>query len=275
VADCARFGEKALRTGEGGEVALGVENSQNVVWVDTWIMTAGGPFVPAIPLLPKKSAVLVFDSLEGIQALDGDGEGGGVFVNSGVMLEGVTWHRITVKLDLTVKMWDLYVDGLLRVADLGFHSRDVAGLSGMVRTTCAQSHLDALSFTGIGLMDDADGDDLTDLDEMKIHGTDPSSPDTDGDGMRDGDEIVAGTQPTDSQSFFHLDIVSQNGAGGFQLSAATVEGKTYQVQATEDLGDPDSWYAVVDFEGEGPTWALIVSDDAGAVMRFYRLAVFP
>ncbi len=275
VADCSRFGERSLRAGEGCEVALGVENSQNLLWVDMWIITAGGPLVPAVPPQPKKSAVLAFDCLDGIQALDGDGMGGGVLVNSGVVLAGDRWHRVTVKLDFDVKRWELYVDGLLRLTDLGFHSRDVAGLSGMVRTACAQSHLDALSFSGTGLMDDTDRDGLADLDEMKVYGTDPSSPDTDGDGMRDGDEIVAGTQPTDGESFFQLRISAQNGASVFQLSALTVEGKTYQLQATEEISDPDSWYPAADFEGDGLPWTFAVSDHAGAAMRFYRLVVFP
>ena len=88
VAGSARFGVKALRSGEGSAVLLAVAGTENVVWVDFWIMTSGGPFVPAIPPLPKKSAVLVFDCFEGIQGLDGDGVGGGTLVNSGVSLEG-------------------------------------------------------------------------------------------------------------------------------------------------------------------------------------------
>ena len=43
---------------------------------------------------------------------------------------------------------------------------------------------------------DEDGDGLTDLEEVADVGTDPCNPDTDGDGLNDGDEVNLGTDPT-------------------------------------------------------------------------------
>ncbi|MBN1268739.1 MAG: hypothetical protein JXB04_04065, partial [Kiritimatiellae bacterium] len=54
---------------------------------------------------------------------------------------------------------------------------------------------------------DSDGDGLTDLEEIaRVNGhvTDPSDDDTDDDEMNDGDETVAGTDPTDPASRFEL-----------------------------------------------------------------------
>lgn len=59
---------------------------------------------------------------------------------------------------------------------------------------------------------DSDGDGISDDDESNSGfyiseydtGTDPSSPDSDGDKTDDGDEMVAGTDPTSSSSYFHV-----------------------------------------------------------------------
>lgn len=45
---------------------------------------------------------------------------------------------------------------------------------------------------------DADGDTLTDAEEVDIYATDPYDPDTDGDGASDYDEVWAGNDPLDS-----------------------------------------------------------------------------
>ena len=42
---------------------------------------------------------------------------------------------------------------------------------------------------------DSDSDGLTDIEELKIYGTDPKNPDTDGDGYSDGDEVKNGYNP--------------------------------------------------------------------------------
>lgn len=47
---------------------------------------------------------------------------------------------------------------------------------------------------------DYDGDGISNWDEIHIHGTDPFNADTDGDGVPDGAEIGAGTDPNDSGS---------------------------------------------------------------------------
>jgi len=44
---------------------------------------------------------------------------------------------------------------------------------------------------------DADSDGLSDYAELVVHGTDPQSPDTDLDGLQDGDEIASGGDPLD------------------------------------------------------------------------------
>ncbi len=47
---------------------------------------------------------------------------------------------------------------------------------------------------------DADGDGLTDADEVNLYGTDPDLADTDGDGATDGQEVACNTDPLDPDS---------------------------------------------------------------------------
>ncbi len=47
---------------------------------------------------------------------------------------------------------------------------------------------------------DSDGDCLTDMEEMTVHGTDPLNPDTDGDLLSDGSEVELGTDPKNKLS---------------------------------------------------------------------------
>jgi hypothetical protein len=49
-----------------------------------------------------------------------------------------------------------------------------------------------------GCEPDSDGDGLTDGEELDVYGTDPLTGDSDGGGVADGDEIAAGTDPLDS-----------------------------------------------------------------------------
>jgi hypothetical protein len=99
------------------------------------------------------------------------------------------------------------------------------------------SCLDDISVTHQGLDNDADNDHLSDLDEMKLHDTDPSDPDTDGDQMIDGDELFAGFSPNDSASVFRA-ALSPSGSQ-LNVSFQTITGRTYAVEQLTDLPGAD------------------------------------
>jgi hypothetical protein len=82
---------------------------------------------------------------------------------------------------------------------------------------------------------DRDRDGLLDMDEARLYGTSPDSADTDGDGAKDGDEVRAGTDPTNARLFLAVTRVAFTADGGTQISWSSVPGKTYAVEYSETL----------------------------------------
>jgi hypothetical protein len=87
--------------------------------------------------------------------------------------------------------------------------------------------------------------------------------DSDGDGVLNLDESIAGTQPTNAASFFRIEQVSATG-----LSWAAVPGRNYSVEQTGDLLQPFSQIAtgltVGSYSFNAPT---------NGAANFYRIRV--
>lgn len=95
---------------------------------------------------------------------------------------------------------------------------------------------------------DTDGDGLDDGDEVKVHMTDPLNPDTDGDGLSDGDEVnVYGTDPlnpdTDGDGFGDFQEVVHGSDPLDPASVPTADRGPIVHLTTEDkeLGPLDVW----------------------------------
>jgi hypothetical protein len=91
------------------------------LWLETYVRTAGSAEPESIPSdAGVFAAQLYFHSTKGILALDGNGAGGGVWVNTGVPLAPGRFIRIRIRLDYALRRWDLYLDGALIRTGLGF-----------------------------------------------------------------------------------------------------------------------------------------------------------
>lgn len=127
--------------------------------------------------------------------------------------------------------------------------------AGFLNTFSLQPGLDT---DGDGLENEVDADNdsdgLFDIAEVEgssfdpATGSNPNLADTDGDGITDYGEAVAGTNPDNSTSLLHIVSIADN-AGDKEITYIAREGKTYRIRATEGTFPEGS--AVLDTQTEG------------------------
>ena len=98
--------------------------------------------------------------------------------------------------------------------------------------------------------------------------------DDDGDGVSNGAELAAGTNPFDSTSKPAITSTA-NGAGGLTLAFPTVVGKQYVIQSASSLAPAATWTvvsSVAPITGSGATQSVNIPA-GGASSTFFRLVV--
>lgn len=135
-------GVQAARIAPGGQISHGFATGCPIVSFSAYLQ-ASPSSAPEIPLLAE-AAVLYLDPTYGLTGLDGDGNGGGHWVGSGVAIPAGTWFLLTLKLDFDHKSWACAINGRSALADLRFHSDNVT----------AFVTLAAAASTGDTLLDD-------------------------------------------------------------------------------------------------------------------------
>ena len=130
---------------------------------------------------------------------------------------------------------------------------------------------DILNHTVRKMSQDTDFDGIPDTEEGGmtpfVPGRDDGQIDSDGDGMSNAAEYIAGTDPTEKNSVLHLQV-SLRESGYVRLSWSGVLGRTYRLQSSNDL---ENWTDLATaLQGNGNA---ISADDSAGNTRFYRLSV--
>lgn len=266
----ASRGVQAVEMSSSSVVEVAVLASNHIVWTDVYLQSSGSTNTPLVPS-GKATCVLFCNSSSGLWALDGNGDGGGIFVSVANPFSTGQYVRVSVRKNYTTAEYDLWIDGLVITNGLGFKDNDLSSLKSIELISETTSSFDDLSVTLEGIDADTDMDGLLDLDETKFHGTSFTDADSDGDGMSDGDEVMAGTSATNSASL--LKVSAALVGNQVDVSVETVTGRFYTIRSTSNIIS-GTWQDVPGFinvPGDSTVKSILV--DIGNGLQFFRALV--
>jgi len=105
---------------------------------------------------------------------------------------------------------------------------------------------------------------------LSADGSDPIHPDTDGDGVSDGEEHLAGTRPLDPTSFLRVSSAEVSPVDGLTIRWAGTTGIEYRVAGDLLLG---TWNPLEEVSGQDQV--LATTNPAAAEAGYYRLEAAP
>ncbi len=135
---------------------------------------------------------------------------------------------------------DFHLDGASPCVDVALGGGSpVIALDGIPRPLDGNDDGSAVADMGayefVNDLADTDEDGLSDSNELYAVGTSLVTWDTDGDAQSDGEEIVAGFNPLDRDSFFFITRMASSGASAPVFYWTGFVGRLYTVRATSDL----------------------------------------
>jgi hypothetical protein len=102
--------------------------------------------------------------------------------------------------------------------------------------------------------------------------TNPDLPDTDGDGLKDGDEWRAGTDPLNALSCFRIVVAGEIPTATLSLTWPSHTNAIYQVQTNPDLLTTNTWTTAADnIMGREGSTSLRLSVDFPKPAAYFRI----
>ena len=174
---------------------------------------------------------------------------------SGTSVDTSQWSRVLIQSDYVAKEWSLWLDGTQAIDGFAFYATGASQLTGIIfsNPTAAPALVDDIQVTtnfSTPQPGDTDGDGLADDWEV-LYFRSPNissggAADQDSDASPDADEEIAGTDPTNSGSFFNITEGVLLGAAEYAIRWPSVSGRLYAVDFSTNLVDG--------------TWSNLVSD---------------
>lgn len=124
-------GAQALRIGAGSVVDKELTGlvSGDFLWIDAFAQVVLQDPLPDPTQLGIGSSLVHFSQTLGIACLNGNGNGGGTWVTTGVTPQNGTWVRVTIRQNYVTRKWTCYVNGVKTLENLGFKN-NLTSLSG-------------------------------------------------------------------------------------------------------------------------------------------------
>jgi hypothetical protein len=120
---------------------------------------------------------------------------------------------------------------------------------------------------------DSDHDGVINILETEVYHSDPTVADSDLDGQTDGQEVIAGTSPTDPGSFFSIQSLIAGAEGQIKIAWHSVPGRNYCLQSSETL-EESGWTDVLPaITADEVITSVTVTPPAATTQLFYRVVV--
>jgi len=121
-------GEQSLEIGPAGIVDTQFGGaSPEVLWVQGAYRATPQLSDPDVSLIGARSALLYFNLADGIKVYNGTSSAWEAIGQP--VVEG-QWYIIALRLDFSTHTWDIWVDGTLKMADIGFKDASLSQLNG-------------------------------------------------------------------------------------------------------------------------------------------------